>query len=843
MATKTKLAGLLLRYEELGRAGQAPSAEELCRDCPELLEELKLQIEILGPVNPVPRSSQPSERETQTVQRALAGTLQPGSLVQPPRDNETMPLESAPAETSTLEIRPGSEPVSGYRLVARLGRGNFGEVWKAVAPGGFPVALKIMPLQEKVKATELLALEIIKSIRHPNLVAAFGAWQVQGFLIVAMELADRTLWDRLEEARGEGLSGIPPAELLEYLRQAAKGIDYLNERQHTFAGKQQVSIQHRDIKPQNILLVGSGVKVADFGLVRLLDRAMTGHTGNMTPAYAAPEFLQGQTSNQSDQYCLAVTYCELRGGRLPFEGTLAQVLNGHLANSPDLTMLPESERPAVRRALAKEPGERWPSCRAFVEALAESMQTHPVPRREATASRWVAVALVPVLVGLMVIFLPPLLQTPSEPDPPIENHAAKTRANAKLESGVTENEIAHEPARESSEQAARASFAPEEKFARTPQPVDAKLPADPQNEPPAPKVQSLAESKPSAQEAQTLDSAALTKVAATDILRAASRPAENVTTNSEITRELKQDRIGELCRFAEHQRAVRSVAVSPNGGYAISAGEDGVVWLWDVETGQSVHPFRGHRGEAHCVAFSSDARRVISGGEDGSVRLWDIETRMALGSLNGHTEAVYGVAFSSDGLQAVSGGQDTTVRVWSVADGKELNHFNLPPGESVWSLALSRDNRHVLTASDSNIVRLWDVARGEEAHRFEDHRDVVWCVDFSADGARALSGGGLSKGQHDYAVRLWDIENRKLLRKLEGHTGAVRSVAFSWDGRRAISGATDTTVRLWDVDSGEQLCCFQGHEATVHGVTISRNGRRALSASGDGTVRVWGLPP
>ncbi len=184
-----------------------------------------------------------------------------------------------------------------------------------------------------------------------------------------MELADRTLMDRFREARNEGLPGVPRDELLDYFREAAKGIDYLNEPRHTVGGKERVGIQHRDIKPQNILLVGGGVTVADFGLARFLESTVGSHSGSMTPAYAPPEFFKGQTSNQSDQYSLAVTYCQLRGG-LPFSGTHEQIVVGHLMHPPDLNMLAEEERPAVARALAKEPGERWPSCRAFVQALA-----------------------------------------------------------------------------------------------------------------------------------------------------------------------------------------------------------------------------------------------------------------------------------------------------------------------------------------------------------------------------------------------------------------------------------------------------------------------------------------
>jgi formylglycine-generating enzyme required for sulfatase activity len=254
----------------------------------------------------------------------------------------------------------GVRPVPDYELVQQLGQGGFGEVWKAKGPGGFAVALKFIRLGNKAGAVELRSLEVMKDIRHAHLLGVFGAWQRQELLIIAMELADRSLLDRLYEATAQGLPGIPRDELLEYMREAAKGIDHLNG----------LDIQHRDIKPHNLLLVGGSVKVADFGLAKLLEHTITSITGAMTPAYAAPEFFGGRTSGWSDQYSLAVSYGQLRTGRLPFEGSHLQVMAGHATQPPDLSMLPESERPAVARALAKKPEERWPSCRAFVEALA-----------------------------------------------------------------------------------------------------------------------------------------------------------------------------------------------------------------------------------------------------------------------------------------------------------------------------------------------------------------------------------------------------------------------------------------------------------------------------------------
>src|SRR5438309_2308938 len=205
---------------------------------------------------------------------------------------ETSPFGSRPP-TEALHLEPGAEPVPGYRLERLLGRGGFGEVWKAEGPGGVAVALKFVRLDGKAGGPELRSLETMKGVRHGNLLSLFGVWQREPFVILAMELADRSLQDRLHEVQAQGQAGVPLPELLEYLRDAARALDFLNEPRHAQDGKTGLSIQHRDVKPHNLLLVGGAVKLADFGLARLLERQVTSHTGAMTPAYAAPEFFKG----------------------------------------------------------------------------------------------------------------------------------------------------------------------------------------------------------------------------------------------------------------------------------------------------------------------------------------------------------------------------------------------------------------------------------------------------------------------------------------------------------------------------------------------------------------------
>jgi formylglycine-generating enzyme required for sulfatase activity len=275
----------------------------------------------------------------------------------------------------------GAEPVPGYRLEAFLGKGGFGEVWRAVGPGGFKVALKLLTTDEAGSERELRALELLKDIHDGHLLSIHGVWCIPGWSVLAMELANGTLMDRLKAFQKQGMPGIPREELLDHFQQAARGIDFLNEPRHVLTqGSAPTSIGHGDVKPQNLLLVGTACKVGDFGLLRRLSSTTSQKTNSLTAAYASPEAFEGRHAPQTDQYALAVSWCQLRSGRLPFQGGPVQLMAGHMTKPPDLSMLPATERAAVGRALSKKAEERWPNCRAFVEALSRTAPVAaPVP--------------------------------------------------------------------------------------------------------------------------------------------------------------------------------------------------------------------------------------------------------------------------------------------------------------------------------------------------------------------------------------------------------------------------------------------------------------------------------
>ena len=151
----------------------------------------------------------------------------------------------------------------------------------------------------------------------------------------------------------------------------AEALDFLSQRHQ---------LLHLDIKPENLLILGDHIKVADFGLVKeLAERTQNSLVSGMTPTYAAPEMFDDDPTAQSDQYSLAIVYQEMLVGTLPFPGgTAAQLAKQHTQAEPQLQSLPAADRPVIARALAKKPAERFPSCRAFVEALQHGAQ-RPLP--------------------------------------------------------------------------------------------------------------------------------------------------------------------------------------------------------------------------------------------------------------------------------------------------------------------------------------------------------------------------------------------------------------------------------------------------------------------------------
>lgn len=266
------------------------------------------------------------------------------------------------------------EQIGRYRIVAELGRGAMGVVYRALDPAiGRTVALKTIRLAEFVDPVEQARLRerLLREARaagvlsHPNIVTVYDVGEEQGLAWIAMEyVAGPTLEQVL--SRPEALK---PEVALRIWREMASALDYAHSK----------GIVHRDVKPANIMIHEDGtVKITDFGIARDVASHQVTHAGTVlgTPSYMSPEQVEGRpVDGRSDQFSLAVIAYEMLTGEKPFAAEPLPALLYKIAHeeppaahriNPSLGWQVDV---VLRKALAKDPQERYETCSAFVGAL------------------------------------------------------------------------------------------------------------------------------------------------------------------------------------------------------------------------------------------------------------------------------------------------------------------------------------------------------------------------------------------------------------------------------------------------------------------------------------------
>jgi serine/threonine-protein kinase len=356
MADDSRVFGLL---EEMLVSGVTP--EEVCRDCPELLMEVRQRWKQLGPIDAEFGALFP---ESETIR--CGDPVMPGQLAALPQ-------------------------VPGYEVEAVLGYGGMGVVYRARHLRlNRTVALKMLLAGPYARPEELRRFrweaEAVAGLRHPNIVQVHDSGDLDGRPYFVMEFIEGG-----SLARRLAGQVLPPRDVARLAATLAEAMHLAHSR----------NLVHRDLKPANVLLAGGAhtpisqcqPKVTDFGLVRQLD-ADSGQTqvGVVmgTPSYMAPEQAEGRThaaGPAADVYALGAILYECLTGRPPFVGatpleTLEQVRTREPAVPSSLNRhVPCDLETICLKCLRKQPEQRYSSARELADDLGRFVRGEPVAAR------------------------------------------------------------------------------------------------------------------------------------------------------------------------------------------------------------------------------------------------------------------------------------------------------------------------------------------------------------------------------------------------------------------------------------------------------------------------------
>ncbi len=792
--------------------------------------------------------------------------------------------------------------VPGYDILAELGHGGMGVVYKArhLALRRL-VALKMILARKAEGPVRLMALaarfqkeaEAAARLQHPNLVQIYEIGACAAGPYIAMEYVEGTTLAR-------ALGGSPRNP-----RQAARLVEALARAIHT-AHRQ--NIVHRDLKPANVLLqrephgappVGLGIpKIADFGLAKQLDdEALQTQPGVIlgTPSYMAPEQAQGASAAASplvDVYALGAVLYECLTGRPPFKAetaldTLEQVRTQEPVPVTRLQpKVPHDLETICLKCLQKEPHRRYESAEALADDLGRFLDNRPILARPAgrTERAWRWARRNPRIAGLsaavlLLLTAVAVISTWAAADLAAANARAEETAGKEREARAKADRIAEqekktarkeEKARGEAEQAR--GKAEEEKMravTAAEQEKKARL-----GEAFARKQEQEARKKE--QEARRLAERRLARLTVGQALPrldgdpfaalpylAAGLALEEKDAEPDPRHRLRLGAVlrhlPRLTQLWAHNGVVGHVAFSPDGGRVLATCWDGTASLWDADSGDLLAQISGHRGPVMHGAFSPDGRHVATGGDDGTARVWDAFTGATVGKPLVLRLPVASVAFSPSGRHLLGGGGNrnlgmqtrTTPGVTHTIPGP-MRMIPGPPGPN------GRPGPPIMIPGPPIVIpgaplttidnphgraQLWEVDTGKPVGKVMSHPGWLNAAAFSPDGRLVVTVSGRSEGGRGEA-RLWDLEKGEPLHAPLKHRFHVQAAAFAPDGKLLATASGKASggpgeARIFDVASGEALTPALTHARQVVAVVFAPAGRRLLTASADGTARVW----
>jgi WD40 repeat protein len=298
-----------------------------------------------------------------------------------------------------------------------------------------------------------------------------------------------------------------------------------------------------------------------------------------------------------------------------------------------------------------------------------------------------------------------------------------------------------------------------------------------------------------------------------------------------------------------HDCAVGAVAFAPDGVHLVSGADDGVIRVWNRETGLKFRELTGHRGRVSSLSFSPNGKLLASGSGDQTVGIWDFASGKLLHRCQGHDGWVRSVQFSPAGKLVASGSYDQTVRLWDPATGKELRRIE-DHEAPVSAVSFAPDGKTLAAGDHDNVGRLWDTATGKQVRLIpKQKRGEMTGI--------AVCGGGriVVTGSANGNLLMWATDTGELLRH-SGTGAAVLSLTASPDGKLFLAGSSVGNLYLYEAASRDLILAFPGYQGdwnpvkffpttgvatAIHALAFSGDGAWVAAGTKDGRIRVWRL--
>ena len=741
------------------------------------------------------------------------------------------------SQTAASASEPGLRSFGDYELIQEIARGGMGVVYKARQTKLNRIVALKMILSGQLASSEdvqrfYVEAEAAASLEHPGIVPIHEIGEHDDQHFFSMGFIEG---DSLDAQVKNG--PLPPREAATVLRQIAEAIRYAHER----------GVIHRDLKPANILIdAGGQPKVTDFGLAKKTEgnSEMTG-TGQIlgTPGYMPPEQARGDIDNigpAADTYALGAILYALLTGRPPFQSTtVMETLVAVLEQEP---VAPRQLNPGLDpdleticlKCLQKDIKRRYATTGALVDELDrylndEPIQARPIGQLERTwrwCKRKPALAGLGALAAILLLTLGiggPLVALQQSEYAQQESKLRKKAvvaqlAEAELRKFATEKaaeaERQRKIAQENEKQAVQARArirdqAIDMSLKEGLRLLDADRPTEGYARfATALKLQKFGNKRQAEQQSRVLLSS---------VLRLCPRPSSIwPLETSRITH----------CDF------------SADGKLIVAAEFNGVVRIWNVETGESLLEPLEHDGFVSSVALSPDNSQlavatvyeVLNSEVITICRIWNLKTRRKTAVRLKHDGSADVVAFHPDGRRIVTT-NNHQVRIWDSETGDELRTLH-HSSEVLWA-GLFPDGKRIATVSRKEECLIWDFDTGKRIAPALTH-EPFWVrrATISSDG-RHIATAGFKQ------ARVWDAQTYQPITPHLPHAADINDARFSHDGTLLLTATQNWDVHVWDIATGQRRLSPLKHEGVVISAGFSGDDRRIVTACVDGSARVW----